>query len=65
MRKIILAAMIAGLATTASAGSKEPMDNGSTAGIVILLAIGAVVALSGGIGASASETRKDKVADEE
>lgn len=61
-------AFLVASASAVLAGDWAPapsVDNGSTAGLVLLLAIGAVLILKGGAGASASETRKDKVADEE
>lgn len=61
-------AFLAASGCAALAGDWQPapnVDNGSTAGLVLLLAIGAVLMLKGGTGASSSETRKDKAADEE
>jgi hypothetical protein len=40
-------------------------DNGATAGVILLLAIGVIVVLGGGAGATASEPRKNREADEE
>jgi hypothetical protein len=62
-------AVFVSAAGTAFAGNwtvqPQMTDNGAAAGVILLLAIGAVVMLGGGAGASASQPRKDKEADEE